>query len=578
MNAPGILGRSACALSFALTILCRPGTLARAAEPRGVETPQARAARLAWWREARFGMFIHWGPVSLKGTEISWSRANSNPKCPNSGPIPVEVYDNLYKEFNPAKFDATEWAGVAKDAGMKYVVLTAKHCDGFLLWHSKVSDYNMAATPFGRDICAELAGAVREQGLRLGWYFSPMDWRDSDFRTRRNAAFVSRMQGEIRELLTNYGQVDLLWFDYDGREPLYDQATTYPLVKRLQPKILLTNRLDLGPGDNDRQMLSPYADYYTPEQAIGGYDDRRPWETCMTLGTQWSWKPDDEIKSLAECLHILLRSVGGDGNLLLDVGPMPGGRIEPRQAARLREIGAWLAKYGRSVHGTRGGPFLPWKFGVSTRKDKTIFIHVFAWPGRTITLPPLPANIVRSSLLSGGRVTVAQTDAGIRITVSPADQKEIDTVVALELDRPAGEISPVAVPGWGKSLAQGKPAKASNVFANSPAYAADKAFDGNDGTRWATAAGTRQAWLEVDLNQPETLDTAYLAEAYPCRVQSFELQYMDGPVWKTFFKGTTIGEEWIRRFEPVTARRVRLSVLDATNGPTIWEFQLFKSP
>ena len=578
MNAPGILGRSACALSFALTILCRPGTLARAAEPRAVETPQARAARLAWWREARFGMFIHWGPVSLKGTEISWSRANSNPKCPNSGPIPVEVYDNLYKEFNPAKFDATEWAGVAKDAGMKYVVLTAKHCDGFLLWHSKVSDYNMAATPFGRDICAELAGAVREQGLRLGWYFSPMDWRDSDFRTRRNAAFVSRMQGEIRELLTNYGQVDLLWFDYDGREPLYDQATTYPLVKRLQPKILLTNRLDLGPGDNDRQMLSPYADYYTPEQAIGGYDDRRPWETCMTLGTQWSWKPDDEIKSLAECLHILLRSVGGDGNLLLDVGPMPGGRIEPRQAARLREIGAWLAKYGRSVHGTRGGPFLPWKFGVSTRKDKTIFIHVFAWPGRTITLPPLPANIVRSSLLSGGRVTVAQTDAGIRITVSPADQKEIDTVVALELDRPAGEISPVAVPGWGKSLAQGKPAKASNVFANSPAYAADKAFDGNDGTRWATAAGTRQAWLEVDLNQPETFDTAYLAEAYPCRVQSFELQYMDGPVWKTFFKGTTIGEEWIRRFEPVTARRVRLSVLDATNGPTIWEFQLFKSP
>jgi alpha-L-fucosidase len=578
MNAPGILGISALALSFALTIPCRPGTSAWAAEPRGVETPQERAARLAWWREARFGMFIHWGPVSLKGTEISWSRGNSNPQCPNSGPIPVAVYDNLYKQFNPTKFDAAEWAGIAKDAGMKYVVLTAKHCDGFLLWHSKVSDYNMAATPFGRDICAELAGAVRKQGLRLGWYFSPMDWRDADFRTQRNAAFVSRMQGEIRELLSNYGQVDLLWFDYDGREPVYDQAATYALVKKLQPKILLTNRLDLGPGDNDRQVLSPYADYYTPEQAVGGYDDRRPWETCMTLGTQWSWKPNDEIKSLSECLRILLRSVGGDGNLLLDVGPMPNGRIEPRQAARLREIGAWLAKYGQSVYGTRGGPFLPWKFGVSTRKDKTIFMHVLAWPGKTIALPPLRANIVRSSLLGGGQVTVAQTGAGIRITVAPAEQQEIDTVVALELDRPAGELSPVAVPGWGKSLAQGKPAKASNVFAESPGYAADKAFDGNDGTRWATAAGTRQAWLEVDLNKPEKFDTAYLAEAYPCRVQSFELQYLDGAAWKTFFKGTTIGEEWIRRFEPVTARRVRLNVLDATNGPTIWEFQLFKSP
>jgi len=241
-------------------------------------------------------------------------------------------------------------------------------------------------------------------------------------------------------------------------------------------------------------------------------------------------------------------------------------------------MGAWLAKYGRSVYGTRGGPFMPWKFGVATREDKTIFVHAFAWPGETMALPPLPAKIVRSRLLTGGHVTVAQTDTGIRITVPPADQKEIDTVVALELDRPAGELSPVAVPGWSKSLAQGKPAKASNVFANSPGFAADKAFDGNDGTRWATDAGTRQAWLEVDLGKPEMFDAAYLAEAYPCRVRSFELQYQDGPAWKTFCKGTTIGEQWLRRFAPLTARPVRLNVLDATNGPTIWEFQLFKVP
>jgi alpha-L-fucosidase len=527
MNVPRSLCISVLVLSFALMIFSWSKASAWAAEAAGAETPQERTARLAWWREARFGMFVHWGPVSLKGTEISWSRANSNPKCPNQGPIPVAVYDNLYKEFNPTKFNAAEWADIAKDAGMKYVVLTAKHCDGFLLWHSKVSDYNMAATPFGRDICAELAGAARKQGLRLGWYFSPMDWRDADFRSARNAAFVLRMQDEIRELLTNYGQVDLLWFDWDGREPVYDQVTTYSLVKRLQPKILLTNRLDLGKENNDRQILSPYADYYTPEQAIGGYDDRRPWETCMTLGAQWSWKPNDEIKSLSECLHILLRSVGGDGNLLLDVGPMPNGQIESRQAARLREMGVWLAKYGESVYGTRGGPFLPWKFGVSTRKGKTIFVHVFAWPGETMTLPPLRAKIVHSRLLTGGRVTVAQTNAGIHITVPPADQKEIDTVVALELDRLAGELSVVAVPGWGKSLAQGRPARASNVFAKDPAWGADKAVDGNDGTRWATDAGTREAWLEVDLGKPETFDTAYLAEAYPCRVQSFELQYLD---------------------------------------------------
>ena len=168
-------------------------------------------------------MFIHWGPVSLKEKEISWSRANSNPNCPNNGPTPVAVYDNLYKRFNPAKFDARQWVAVAKAAGMKYMVLTAKHCDGFLLWDSKVDDYNIMHTPFHRDVCGELAKAAHEAGMGIGWYFSPMDWRDPDFRTAHNAAFVARMQGEIRELLTNYGTIDVLWFDWDGCKAMYDQ-------------------------------------------------------------------------------------------------------------------------------------------------------------------------------------------------------------------------------------------------------------------------------------------------------------------------------------------------------------------
>src|SRR5208283_5678666 len=172
---------------------------------------------LKWWGEARFGMFIHWGPVSLKETEISWSRANSNPQCPNNGSISVEEYDNLYKRFNPTKFDAKEWVAIAKAAGMKYMVLTAKHCDGFLLCDSKVDDYNIMRTPFHRDVCAELAKAAHDSGIQIGWYFSPMDWRDPDFRTGRNAAFVARMQGELSELLNHYGRVDVMWFDWDGR-------------------------------------------------------------------------------------------------------------------------------------------------------------------------------------------------------------------------------------------------------------------------------------------------------------------------------------------------------------------------
>jgi len=406
-----------------------------------------RAGRLGWWREARFGMFVHWGPVSIKGTEMSWSRANSNPNCPNRGPIPVEVYDNLYKEFNPTRFDADEWIAIARSAGMKYVVFTAKHCDGFLNWNSKVDGYNIVATPFKRDVCAELAGAAHRSGMKLGWYFSPMDWRDPDFRTERNAAFIKRMQGELRELLTNYGKIDLVWFDFDGREAVYDQKTTYRIVKELQPRAIINNRLDIGPGEDNTQIKSEFADYYTPERRIGRYDEQRPWETCMTLGTQWSWKPNDEIKTASEVIGILARCAGGDGNLLLDVGPMPDGRIEPRQVEVLKQVGAWLVKNGESIYGTRGGPYKPSEYGACTRTGKTIYLHVLNWPeSGTVKLPSLPAKVVSSTLLAGGSAGVRQSDQSLEISI-PHDRREAaDTVVALTFNSDAMSIPLIDVP------------------------------------------------------------------------------------------------------------------------------------
>ena len=402
-----------------------------------------REVRMAWWREAKFGMFIHWGPVSLTGLEISWSRANSNPKCPNKGPTPIDVYDHLYQRFNPIHFDAQEWVDTARAAGMKYMVLTAKHCDGFLLWHSQADGYNIANTPFQRDICRELAKAAHDEGMRLGWYFSPMDWRDPDFRTERNAVFVSRMQKELRELMGNYGRIDLLWFDWDGREPLYDQPNTYSIVRSMQPGIIINNRLDLGIGNNDNEICSANADYYTPEQRIGQYDDQNPWETCMTLGTQWSWKPNDTIKSAKEVIHILVRAIGGDGNLLLNVGPMPDGRMELRQVEVLRQVGSWLEKNGESIYGTRGGPFKPTSALVSTRKGNIIYVHVLKWGDETITLPPLRKKIVKSQLLTGGTVSVAQTDSAITLTVPKSNLQNIDVIVKLTLDGTAVEIMPL---------------------------------------------------------------------------------------------------------------------------------------
>lgn len=548
------------------------------AEPMAERDPAA----VKRWQEWRFGMFIHWGPVSLKETEISWSRANSNPKCPNHGPIPVDVYDNLYKQFNPVKFDARQWVAIARAAGMKYMVLTAKHCDGFLLWDSKVSDYNIMHTPFHRDVCAELARAAHEAGMGLGWYFSPMDWRDPDFRTERNAAFLARMQGEIRELLTQYGKIDILWFDWDGRQAVYDQPNTYALVRRLQPEIMLTNRLDLSEGNNNRQMLSPFADFFTPEQSIGGFDNRRPWESCMTISRrgQWAWGgAKDGVKSFPQCMNMLIRCAGGDGNTLLNVGPTPSGEIASDQAERLKEMGQWLAKYGESIYRTRGGPFKPGEFGCSTHRGQTVFLHIQQWPDGPLVLPAIPAKIVRNQVLTGGRANVTQTAASVEIAMPPGDRQETDTIIALELDCPAGEIAPVATPQGERSLAEGKKATASNVYRKLPAFGTDKAIDGRSETRWATDGGTKSAWLEVDLGRPARIGHAVIKQAYAelNRIRTFAIESWQDDGWKPCYRSTGLGtaETFRAKFDPITARRVRLNILEATDGPTISEFELF---
>ena len=527
-------------------------------------------------------MFIHWGPVGLKETEISWSRANSNPKCPNAGPIPVEVYDNLYKKFNPVKFDAKQWIAIAKAAGMKYVVPTAKHCDGFLLWDSKVSDYNMMHTPFKRDVCAEFANAAHEAGMKLGWYYSPMDWRDPDCRSKHNDRFIKHMREEIRELLTNYGRIDLLWFDTDGCPSTWGQEETYAMIKKLQPNIVINNRFDIGdPGSAPAASpasIGPHADYYTPEQFVGGFDIRHPWESCMTtsLHDQWAWGGHtDGVKSFEAVMAMLIGCAGGDGNMLLNVGPMPNGEIAEEQVNLVKQVGAWLAKYGESIYGTRGGPFKPGVYGVSTRKGNTVYVHICKWIGNSIKLPAIPAKVLQSRVLTGGEAKVRQTAAGIDISVAKKDRQPIDTVVALELDTAANKIPAVDVPRPVPVSEKAK-ATASNTYQNQAEYAPDKAVDGNGETRWATDAAVHQAWLELDLGRPTTFAHAWISEAFPNRVQKFELQWLDGAEWKTFSSGTTIGESWWKSFDPVTAQRVRLNILEATDGPTIWEFQLFK--
>jgi alpha-L-fucosidase len=254
----------------------------------------------------------------------------------------------------------------------------------------------------------------------------------------------------VSELITNYGPLQVMWFDVPQEFSAQRGLALERFTRALQPDILI----------NDRSGAR--GDYDTPEQQVGKFQKDRPWESCITIGQQWAWKPDDAMKSLQECLRTLIVCAGGDGNLLLNVGPMPDGRIEPRQVDRLREMGAWLKQHGDSIYSTRGGPFKPGRWGASTHRGRHIYLHVFEWPTNGFVLPPIARKIVSAKVMTGGKARLSQSAEGISIDVPRKDRQEIATVIRLRLDGSAEDLAPVSV--GGASLAEGKPATASNVF------------------------------------------------------------------------------------------------------------------
>ena len=417
------------------------------------ETGGEQAARMKWWVDARFGLFLHWGPVSLEGTEIGWSRGRQ---------VPVQVYDNLYRRFNPIKFDAKEYVSLAKQSGMKYLTLVAKHHDGFSMYATRLSDYNIMRTPFHRDVARELARECRAQGIRFCTYYSIIDWHHPDYLPRgagdnrpANDADFDRyfafMKGQLREIVENYHPA-VMWFDgeWDERWTVERGREVYAMLRKLDPAIIVNNRLSKGRSSAfPKYGMAPpettVGDFGTPEEELGRFSGDRSayWESCMTLCRQWAWKPDDRLKPLQECIDLLVGNAGCDGNFLLNVGPMPSGEIEPCQAQRLREIGRWMGQYGETIYGTRGGPFRPAWWGVSTCKGDRVFIHILHFPydGR-LSLPALPRKIVASRVLGGGKAAVEQTDEGIALSVPAAARQELDTIVELTLDGSAAAIEP----------------------------------------------------------------------------------------------------------------------------------------
>lgn len=386
--------------------------------------------------DKRFGMFIHFGPVSLRGTEIGWSRGKE---------VPTQEYDNLYKEFNPLLFNADEWVKIAKDAGMKYLVITAKHHDGFCLWPTSFSDYNIMNSPFKRDMVQELADACKKQDLSFCIYFTVADWHDVDYMEDQPGnmdRFVLRMKNELKEVITRY-KPTMLWFDGNWEKQWKKESgqEVYQYIKSLDKNVIVNNRL--GKGDHTAFSAASVGDYLTPEQKVGELNMNEPWESCITICNQWAWKPNDKMKTLKECTQTLVKTAAGNGNLLFNVGPMMDGRIEARQSERLKEMGSWLARNGESIYGTKGGPYKPNNTYATTRKGNLIYLHVFERSSDKLILPVLAdAKIKKAYFLKGNAVSFIQNkDFGVLINLPKVLPDAVSSVIVLELDKNAERLA-----------------------------------------------------------------------------------------------------------------------------------------
>jgi alpha-L-fucosidase len=450
-------------VSGLLLVVASVSILPSAAVAQGMPEKQSgkdgeQASRIDWWRKARFGMFIHWGIYSIpgQGEWVQWDKK-----------IPVNEYAKLADRFNPVDFKADTWAELAKAAGMKYMVFTSRHHDGFAMFDDGANPFTSVNTAAKRDFVAEYVKAARQAGMGVGLYYSPLDWRYPGFffpDLQRQSAEAMREQyhRQVEKLLSNYGKIDVLWFDggetdwlnfgadWTGveygaewkRRPAgkhyqggfsWQHDKAYAMIRRLQPNIVINGRADMQEDFHAREG----------DGALGDFDNQHPWELCTTIAGAWGYQPNMQPKPLKHYIQLLAKVAGRDGNLLLNVGPAPDGRIDPAQAERLREIGAWLGKYGESIYATRGGPFLPGEYGASTHSGKTIYVHVLNWPQDKLVLPAIPAKIVDASVLAGGKAGFTQTASGIEISVRPQDRSDMDTVIALQLDSSADAIRPV---------------------------------------------------------------------------------------------------------------------------------------
>jgi alpha-L-fucosidase len=531
--------------------------------PDLARTLWAEQSRVDEWMDDKFGVFMHWDPSCQITSQTSWSSAGPRPhhssdKKPRSkNAIPQDVYDNLYKTFNPTKFDAEEWVKMILDAGARYLVITAKHHQGFTMYDSDVTDYDIMSTPFKRDVMKELTAACQKYGVKFFFYYSQPDWTEELYKLDPASPEFEKFRKDflypqVKELVTKFGRIDGIWWDGLGKHPdIWDTPGLLKMMREIQPHILSNHRC--------APRHWRLGDFDGPEWSIGRFQINRPWETCTVIGGGWGYAGAAGGMSIADCINLLVRCAGNGGNLLLNTGPTEEGLINPRHAERYRMMGAWLRQYGKSIYGTRGGPYKPGPWGCATRSrtENKIYLHILAnWNG-FLELPDIGAKVISHDVLTGGDAKIEQREGKLFIEIEKNRKgnrlevlHEFNTVIELEIDKNPMELG--VVDSVKSSLTIGAKVKAStelNEQSKSEFIVATDANEFSEGTliksSWRPSRDDHQPWVEIDFNGIKAISQIQLQEGHrygmPSNVRLFTISLKRNGKWQEVFVGNEIG-------------------------------------
>jgi alpha-L-fucosidase len=525
-------------------------------KPEVKNTPEPD--RLQWWTDAKFGLFIHWGVYSVPAGTYNGKQIDGIGEwIMYNGEIPSATYKEYAKSFNPVKYNPEAWVKMAKDAGMKYIVITSKHHDGFGLFDSKVTDWDVVdASPYGKDLLKPLVEAARKEGIKIGFYYSQaQDWNHPGgaaykpkWDSAQNGSFDSYLDQiavpQVKEILSKYGEMDILWWDTPV-EMTKERAEKFLPIIAKHPRLITNNRLGGGyEGDSE-----------TPEQSIPatGFPGRN-WEVCMTMNDTWGYKSyDDNWKSGKELILKLSEIVSKGGNFLLNVGPTSLGEIPQPSIDRLKQIGDWMKINSEAVYGTKASPFPYLSWGRAALKDQKLYLHVINWPSDGLLRLPLLNKTVKAYLLADTSTSLKTTEADQYVEISlPSEAPDsVLSIVVLEFE---GTPEVLSAPTSGKAGA------ASSV---DTAAAVSNLFDGNPLTAWKPAPGETKTWIEVDLGEDVKVGNITLVEPWhpwDNHGQEFQLLVKRGEKWEEVIKAKTNGCGHTQDFAPVTGRFFRLVI------------------